>query len=87
MTTPVQTNINGVNVDQLVQTVQAIQGNPDLAKFTFRAQTQWINGGHSQTKISLSMARRLRMHPARSRSYWKGMSRRCCWGQIMGPML
>jgi uncharacterized OsmC-like protein len=51
MTTPVQTELNGVNVDQLVQTIQAIQGNPDLAKFTFRAQTQWINGGHSQTKI------------------------------------
>lgn len=51
MTTPVQTDLNGVNVDQLVQTIHAIQGNPDLAKFTFRAQTQWISGGHSQTKI------------------------------------
>ncbi len=51
MTTPIQTRPNGVNVEQLVQTVQAIQGNPDLAKFTFRAQTHWINGGHSQTKI------------------------------------
>jgi len=51
MTTPVQIDLNGVNVGQLVQTIQAIQGNPDLAKFIFRAQTQWINGGHSQTII------------------------------------
>lgn len=51
MATTVQTNLNGVNVDTLVQTVQAIQGNPDLAKFTFRSKTKWINGGHSTTMI------------------------------------
>lgn len=50
MTTQVQT-VNGVNVEQLVGTVNAIQANPDLAKFTFRAQTEWISGGHSRTKI------------------------------------
>lgn len=51
MTTPIHTQLNGVNVDQLVQTIQAIQSNPDLAMFTFRAQNQWVNGGHSRTKI------------------------------------
>jgi uncharacterized OsmC-like protein len=51
MATTVQSNLNGVNVDTLVQTIQAIQGNPDLAKFTFRSQTQWINGGHTKTMI------------------------------------
>jgi uncharacterized OsmC-like protein len=43
--------INGVNVDQLVGTVNAIKGNPELAKFTFRSETEWINGGHSRTTI------------------------------------
>jgi uncharacterized OsmC-like protein len=43
--------INGVNIDQLVGTVNAIKGNPDLAKFTFRSETEWISGGHSRTKI------------------------------------
>lgn len=43
--------INGVNVDQLVGTVNAIKGNPELAKFTFRSQTEWISGGHSRTTI------------------------------------
>ena len=43
--------VNGVNVDQLVGTIQAVKENPDLAKCKFRAETEWINGGHSQTRI------------------------------------
>jgi len=37
---------NGVNVDQLVQTIEAVQQNPDLAKFEFRTKNNWITGGH-----------------------------------------
>ncbi|MBI3942362.1 MAG: OsmC family protein [Chloroflexi bacterium] len=51
MTSKVQTVVNGVNVDQLVGTINAIKSNPELAKFRFRATTGWINGGHSQTRI------------------------------------
>lgn len=40
---------NGVNVDQLVGTIEAVQGNPELAKFEFRAKTDWIEGGHCRT--------------------------------------
>lgn len=40
---------NGVNVDQLVGTIEAVQGNPELAKFEFRAKTDWIDGGHCVT--------------------------------------
>ena len=42
---------NGVNVDQLVGTVQAIQGDPELARFRFRASTTWPGGGSSRTAI------------------------------------
>lgn len=42
---------NGVNVQQLVDTVQAIQATPDLARFKFRATNKWIAGGHSRTNI------------------------------------
>jgi len=48
---PAQNTLNGVNVDQLVGTIEAIKANPDLAKFKFRAKTEWINGGHSRTRI------------------------------------
>lgn len=51
MTTQVSTQINGVNVDQLVATVNAIQEKPDLARFQFRAQSAWLGGGHSRTTI------------------------------------
>ncbi|PWL38425.1 oxidoreductase [Flagellimonas aquimarina] len=37
---------NGVNVDQLVETIGAVQENPELAKFEFRTKNNWIEGGH-----------------------------------------
>jgi len=43
--------INGVNVDQLFGTINAIQETPSLAKFNFRARNKWINGGHNRTTI------------------------------------
>jgi uncharacterized OsmC-like protein len=42
---------NGVNVNQLVATVQAIQQNPALAQFTFRARSEWKGGGRSEATI------------------------------------
>ncbi len=42
---------NGVNVDQLVETIGAVQQNPELAKFEFRAKNDWIEGGHCVTDI------------------------------------
>ena len=43
--------LNGVNVQQLVDTVNAVKADPDIARFRFRAETDWIEGGHSRTKI------------------------------------
>lgn len=40
---------NGVNVDQLVGTINAVKGDPDIAKFQFRAKTEWLDGGHCKT--------------------------------------
>jgi uncharacterized OsmC-like protein len=51
MTTQTQTLVNGVNVDQLIGTINAIKENPDLARFEFRAETEWIDGGHCRTRI------------------------------------
>ena len=42
---------NGVNLDQLVQTVRAIQQDPDIARFQFRTQSHWERGGRSVTTI------------------------------------
>ena len=42
---------NGVNVDQLIETVGAIKANPSLAKFQFRAKSRWEGGARSRTTI------------------------------------
>ncbi|NIW44385.1 MAG: OsmC family peroxiredoxin [Gammaproteobacteria bacterium] len=46
-----QTLMNGVNVDQLVDTINHIKEQPELAKFKFRATNEWVEGGHSRTII------------------------------------
>ena len=45
------TVLNGVNVTALVDTVEAIKENAEIAKFKFRATNKWINGGHNRTTI------------------------------------
>lgn len=48
----VETNVtNGVNVEQLTETINHVKQNPDLAKFKFRAHTDWVNGAYSRTRI------------------------------------
>jgi uncharacterized OsmC-like protein len=44
-------NINGVNVKELFSTIDAIKGNPDIAKFKFRATNKWIQGTHCRATI------------------------------------
>ncbi|MFP4624781.1 MAG: OsmC family protein [Gemmatimonadota bacterium] len=49
--TPNAPTLNGVDVGQLHKTVEAIQGEPSLARFRFRARNRWEHGGHSRTEI------------------------------------
>jgi uncharacterized OsmC-like protein len=52
-TAPVQqeTQLNGVNVAKLKQTIGAIRQNPDIAQFKFRAKNRWNIGGHNRARI------------------------------------
>jgi len=43
--------INGVDVERLGQTVQAVQQNPSLGTSQFRAINRWISGGHNRSTI------------------------------------
>lgn len=45
------TTVNGVDVARLVGTIEAVKANPDLAKTKFRAESEWLSGAHSRTKI------------------------------------
>lgn len=51
MTEQNKTTRNGLNLEQMVQTVDAIKNNPDLGHFEFRATNQWINGGENRSRI------------------------------------
>lgn len=51
MTNQNDTTRNGLNLEQMVQTVDAIKNTPSLGKFEFRASNQWINGGENRSTI------------------------------------
>ena len=43
--------VNGVDLDRLSGTIDAITANPALARFEFRARNHWIGAGYSSTTI------------------------------------
>jgi uncharacterized OsmC-like protein len=43
--------VNGVNVEAVENTVNAIKEKPDIAKFKFRLHNKWMNGGHNHSTI------------------------------------
>jgi uncharacterized OsmC-like protein len=47
----INTVVNGVDVERMGATVQAVQQNPTLAIFQFRAANRWITGGHNRSTI------------------------------------
>ena len=49
MSSKVATIHNGVNVDDLMATVEAIKAKPSLAQFVFRSKAKWINRAHTQS--------------------------------------
>jgi uncharacterized OsmC-like protein len=41
--------LNGVDTPGLLGTINVVAGQPELANFTFRASTEWIEGTHSRS--------------------------------------
>jgi len=50
-TMTVEKKLNGVQVDELVKTIDAVKANPELAKFRFRAINRWMDGGHNRSTV------------------------------------
>lgn len=42
---------NGVNTEQMFGTLDALEADPALAKFQFRARNRWIEGAHNRSTI------------------------------------
>ncbi len=47
----VNNTCNGLDIEQMDQTVRALKNDPALAQFQFRARNQWINGGENRSTI------------------------------------
>jgi uncharacterized OsmC-like protein len=43
--------VNGVDVTALTETIDAIKGNAEIAKFNFRATNRWMGGDKNRTTI------------------------------------
>lgn len=46
-----QKMVNGVNVNELFNTIDLIKKNPDIAKFKFRATNKWVNSTHNRATV------------------------------------
>ena len=51
MTTTENAVRNGVDTATLFATLDAVKGDPDIAKFRFRATNTWISGTHNRSTI------------------------------------
>lgn len=49
---PRKVAMNGVDVPTLAATLGVVGEQPQIAKFTFRAQGEWLSGTHSRTAFS-----------------------------------
>jgi len=43
--------VNGLNVQAAMDTIAAIQADPSIAKFQFRARNGWVSGGENRSTI------------------------------------
>ena len=44
--------LNGVDVEAVIGLINAAKEKPDLAKSKFRANNEWIDGGHNRTTVN-----------------------------------
>ncbi len=44
--------VNGVDVTRLIETIRAVQGQPELANFKFRVNNQWQDGSQNRASTT-----------------------------------
>jgi uncharacterized OsmC-like protein len=50
-TAQTKTLVNGLDTQQMTETLAALKANPALAQFEFRARNRWIGGGENRSTI------------------------------------
>ena len=51
-TAPADNHVNGIDLDVLTETVQAIQKDSDLGLCKFRATNRWVGGSHNRSTVT-----------------------------------
>jgi len=46
----IETTINGVQVDRLMETIDLLKNQPELGEFKFRARNRWVDGTYSRAE-------------------------------------
>ncbi|MGE0450632.1 MAG: OsmC family protein [Vicinamibacterales bacterium] len=49
--TSAATRLNGLDTTQMADTIRALESDPTLARFEFRARNRWISGGENRSTI------------------------------------
>lgn len=45
------TKVNGVNVDQVMKVISSVQDKPENARFQFRLNNRWVDGGLNRSQV------------------------------------
>jgi len=48
----VTSHINGVNVEDLILTIEAVKSQPEIGKFRFNVSNRWLGGGHNRSTVN-----------------------------------
>ena len=51
MKTTMNAKMNGLDTQQMFETIEVLKAQPALARFEFRNKNQWIDGGHNRSMI------------------------------------
>src|SRR5947208_3289918 len=51
MTETATASRNGVDIDKLFGTLDAVKAQPEIGQFTFRVRNRWIDGAHNRSTI------------------------------------
>src|SRR4029077_7915422 len=43
--------VNGVDLNRLTDTIEAVKANPEIASFKFRIQNRWIDCGQNRSEV------------------------------------
>jgi hypothetical protein len=72
---------NGIDVDQLLATIEAMKDDPAVGTFTFRASSRWQEGTTLARSGGGSSTPARRTRPGMRHSSSRATSRRCCWAE------